>query len=244
MTAIRVRRQASRPARFSSGQCPDSPAGAPRAPKAVATALGLSLLVIGARSAEAQLDSGEPHALIPLPGEQPPVLSARAALRAISPLWAARLCPSGSQCVFGGGFGLGGGMARRWATGAFMMLTYEAWLLDSAGVYEVFVIQNLAVEVRHTWFPDRRLHPLVGIRAGMVLAGDGFRPASVGVLAEPVLGVEAELTARTSVTLALTLSLLELSPFRSPNDRVQRGGFGVPAVALGFRLGLGLLEAL
>ncbi len=194
------------------------------------------LLVASSRTGHAEPD---PQVPIPLPRDRPARLGGEFQLVTTSPLSGGALCPVGAECILGGGVALGAGVGRRWASGLSLGLSYELWLLDSGGVFEVFVVQSISAAVRLGFLPGRRAHPFVEGRAGAAVMGGSFRVGALGALFEPRVGVDLELTERTAITGFLGLRWLLSSPFTTSNDGVRRGEFGGPALAM--TLGVGLL---
>ncbi len=201
----------------------------------VLVSLGL-LLAMGAPRVGAEPPEEIP---IPLPEDRPARLGGEFQLVTSSPLSGGAFCPAGAACILGGGIALGAGVGRRWTSGLSLALAYELWLLDSGGVFEVFVVQSVSAALRFTALPSWRTHPFLEGRAGAAAMGDSFRVGALGALFESRVGVDLELTARAAVTGFIGLRWLLSTPFTTPNDGVRRGEFGGPATAL--TLGVGLL---
>ena len=178
----------------------------------------------------------------PAPDQREPFLAGEVNMALVFALGMPGLCPDGAGCVFESGGGVGGLIERRWPTGLAAGLAYEAWFLDSSGVYELGVLHTLRVSVRHLLLPAARLHPFFGGGIGALLLGDRLRIASVGAAIEGSVGLEVEVTESIALTLRLPIRLFMMSGFVTPRDRVERATSPAINTAAAAILGLVILE--
>lgn len=137
------------------------------------------------------------------------------------------VCPAGADCVFGGGFGIGGLLIRRAPDGIGLVVGYEVWLLDGGGVYEVAALHSLRLGVRWTIDVSSRVQPLLQATAGAMLLTDPAQATTAGGLVTAGGGLEVELTANVSVSLLAELAFLSVAPFRTRDGVVRAADFGV-----------------
>jgi hypothetical protein len=187
----------------------------------------------GVQSARAQ--DFEPP---PPPDELPAIVVGTVWFSAVFPLVNDHTCPADADCVLNGGGGIGAGVERRWAKGLAIGLEYEAWFLNSSGIYELGIMQALTAYARHLLMRDSALHPYLGAGIGGVIFGDTLRVATVGLALNLLSGFEWEISETVSVLVALVGRLVSIETFTTPADGVQRSsGFGIDAF-LGLRLGV------
>ncbi|MGE3632301.1 MAG: hypothetical protein AB7P00_20545, partial [Sandaracinaceae bacterium] len=149
--------------------------------------------------------------------------------------------PGDSQCVLGAGATFGVEIERRWPIGIGIAVAYDAWFVDSGGVFELGVVQIVHAAVRYTFATEWNIHPSLHLGAGALVFGDTFLPSTVGGAAELGATAELELTDSVALTAGLELWLFTTSPFTTGRDRTMRSeGLGINA-ALGFSLGLSVL---
>ncbi|MCA9580154.1 MAG: hypothetical protein KC416_00075 [Myxococcales bacterium] len=172
------------------------------------------------------------------PSSLPPVFAVEAHASFVVPVSRVSLCPRAAECVFHGGFGVGGRVERRWASGLGLGLGYELWLLDSGAVYEIGVAQSVLLMGRYTLFDSHRLHPSLGLAAGPMIFGDTFGVATLGVNFIVSAGLEIELTEAISISLGVPWHVFLTGPFTTPADGVARAEEGANTA---FALHVGLL---
>ncbi len=176
----------------------------------------------------------------PEPDDLPAVVTGTVWFSAVFPLVNEHSCPASADCVLGGGGGIGGGIERRWPAGFSVGLEYEAWFLNSAGIYELGIMQALSAYARYQLLRDNVIHPYIGAGIGGVIFGDTLRVDTVGLALNLLTGVEWEVSTTVSVVLALVGRLVTLDAFTTDADGVARAdGFGVDAF-LGLRLGVAI----
>ncbi len=182
-------------------------------------------------------------ALPPLPAARPPILAGEVHTSAVVPVVQSGLCPRGAACIFGGGFGIGASLERRWPMGLGVTLGYDAWFLDSGGVYELALMQFLRAGVRWAFLPGNLVHPFVGADISALVLGDALRIATVGGAFGAEVGIEIELTVTISLRLALVPRILTTGSFVTPTDHVPRGEGREVDAAIALQAGLVLLES-
>ncbi|MEM9189587.1 MAG: hypothetical protein AAGF12_10460 [Myxococcota bacterium] len=204
--------------------------------------LVLTCWIGGGGALEAQ--SPEELEVVPRPpAEREPVLGVHVFLSGVLPVQtSSTLCPDEAECVFGVGGGVGAALEQRWPTGPALGLAYEAWFLDSAGVFEVGLLHTLRAQVRYLFFSSGVLHPYLGGGVSFLLFGDSFRARTAGVAIDLMVGVELELTASISLVLAAPWRVFSLAPFTSPRDGVARSESIGISTAFSLQVGLAIIE--
>lgn len=180
--------------------------------------LGVSVLLTLAGSARAD----EPFEVPRPPREHAPIIAGEARIDVVFPVLRRPLCPRGSECVFGGGAGLGGVLEWRWPTGLGVGLGYDGWFLDGNGVHELTTMQSLRATLRYHFLLDRQAHPWIGGALGGLLFGDTFAADAGGVLLDLQAGVELELTASLAFTVGVLGRFFTTTSFRTSSDGVER----------------------
>jgi hypothetical protein len=199
-----------------------------------------ALLFLVAAALAPSLAAAQPFQPPPEPNELPAVVSGTIWFSAVFPLVNGHTCPSTGDCVLNGGGGIGGGIERRWPTGLTIGLEYEAWFLNSSGIYELGIMQALTAYARHLLLRDNIIHPYLGAGIGGVIFGDTLRVDTVGLAINLLSGIEWEISEDVSVVVSLVGRLVALDVFTTDADGVQRAdGFGLDAF-LGLRLGVAI----
>jgi hypothetical protein len=180
--------------------------------------------------------------LPPEPADLPPDLQVYARFTAIAPLFTGDMCPSGSQCIFGGGGGVAGEIQRRWPSGWSASLGYGWSFLDGGGVFEIGVLQQLRLGFVRAFLAGNRLHPFVGASLVGAGFGDSFAVETVGGGMEVSGGMELELTAAISIYASAALGGLAFSQFKTLDDGVERAGRGAPVTLFSLSVGLAIVQ--
>ena len=175
--------------------------------------------------ASAAAQAGEIE-LPPDPRDRPPALSVEPRIELGVPMVSRRLCPSGSGCVYGSGFGIGVLVERRYRSGVGLGIAYDVRFLDAEDVYELATLQTISVSFRYFFSPLTAAHPFLGVQAGGAIFGDTFRVATMGFHVDGVAGVEVEAMPSLSFTLFTGVRALYTRPFTSRPDDVQRSRSG------------------
>lgn len=155
-----------------------------------------------------------------------------------APLNHAALCPSEAGCVMENGGGVGSSVERRWPGGLGVMGGYDVWFLDTDSVYELGVQQLFRGGLRYSLPTNYIFHPMFEFGAGFMVYGDTFQAATAGILLQPVVGVEAELTESVGLRFGLGVRVFSHGAFRTQRDGVLRGGGGTFSESLYLELGL------
>ncbi len=164
----------------------------------------------------------EPFEVPRPPSEHAPIIAGEARIDVVFPVLRRPLCPRDSECVFGGGGGLGGVLEWRWPTGLGVGIGYDGWFLDGNGVHELTTLQSLRVTLRHHFLLDRQVHPWFGGAIGGLVFGNTFAADAGGVLADLQAGLEVELTPSLAFTVGLLGRFFTTSSFRTRSDGVDR----------------------
>ncbi len=183
---------------------------------------GLVLGVCAALFAAPSARAGEPFEVPRPPQEHPPIIAGEARVDVVFPLARRPLCPRGSECVFGGGAGLGGVLEWRWPSGWGLGFGYDVWFLDGNGVHELTTMQVLRLTFRHHFLLERQAHPWVGGALGGLVFGDTFAADAGGALLDVQAGLEVELTASLVFTAGVLGRFFATSSFRTASDGVER----------------------
>ncbi len=213
----------------------------------LARSLGTTLLTAGllalASPAAAQPEDPRVHHVTPPPAPDTldPELLVAVGLGAIVPLEHTDICPGDSLCVLGAGGAFNVEIERRWPFGLGLTVGYDAWFVDSGGVFEIGVVQIVHAGLRFTFATDEIVHPSVSIGAGALVFGDTFLPSTLGGAAQASAGAEVELTGSVALLAGAQLWLFTTSPFTTGRDRTMRSeGLGLN-VTLQLNLGLSIL---
>ena len=200
-----------------------------------------ALLVLLTSSAHAQEPA--PHHVEPPPAPDSREAELNVAIRlgAIAPIDQADICPGDSTCVLGAGASFGLEIERRWPLGIGILVAYDAWFVDSGGVFELGIVQAVLAGVRYTFLLDSIVHPSVHIGAGALVFGDTFLVETVGGALDLGVGAEFELTDSVVLAGGAAFWLFTTSPFVTGRDRTRRSeGLGLN-IALQVYLGLTIL---
>jgi hypothetical protein len=151
------------------------------------------------------------------------------------------LCPSDAGCVMENGGGVGSSVERRWPGGLGVIGGYDLWFLDTDSVYELGVQQLFRGGLRYSLPTNYIFHPMFEFGAGFMVYGDTFQAATAGILLQPVVGVEAELTESVGLRFGLGVRVFSHRAFRTQRDGVLRGVSGPFSESLYVELGLTFL---
>ena len=139
------------------------------------------------------------------------------------------------------GGGVGSSVERRWPNGLGLMAGYDLWFLDTDSVYELGVQQLFRAGLRYTLPTNYIFHPMFEFGAGLMVYGDTFQAATAGVLLQPLVGVEVELTESVGLRCGLGVRVFSHQAFRTQRDDVLRGASGTFSESLYLELGLTFL---
>lgn len=211
-----------------------------RAITALLLAIGASALA--PRSRVRAQDEGASHVEPPpAPERRAPELIVQVHLGAVIPLERTDICPGESLCVLGGGADVGVEVERRWPFGLGVLVAYDAWFVDSGGVFELGVAQIVRAAVQYLFLDEASIHPAIHVGVGALVFGDTLLVSTVGGAVELGASVELELTDSIAVTFGAQGWLFTTSPFTTARDRTMRSeGLGLNA-ALQLNLGLSIL---
>ena len=174
----------------------------------------------------------------PAPERVAPELNVALRLGAVQPLESADICPGESLCVLGAGGSFGIEIERRWPIGVGIAVAYDAWFVDSGGVFELGIGQIIRAAVDYAFLLESMVHPTVHIGGGALVFGDTFLVETVGGALEAGAGVEIELTESVVLDGGAALWLFSTTPFTTGRDRTMRSrGAGLN---LGLQVSVGL----
>ncbi len=177
----------------------------------------------------------------PAPEAREPELVALVHLGAVIPLERTDICPGESLCVLGGGAVVGVEIERRWPFGLGVLVGYDAWFVDSGGVFELGVVQSVRAGVQYTFADEWSIHPAIQLGVGALVFGDTLLVSTVGGVAELGASAEIELTESVALTFGAQAWLFTTTPFTTGRDRTRRSeGLGLNA-ALQINVGLSIL---
>ena len=190
------------------------------------------LAVLGPLPASAQESAGAARARHveppPAPIDRDPELLVGVRLAGMFPLEKTDICPGDSLCVLGAGAAAGIEIERRWPFGLGVLVGYDAWFVDSGGVFELGVVQAVRAALRYVFAYEHQWHPSVHIGAGALVFGDSGLVSTIGGALEAGAGLELELTESVSLDAGLSGWLFTTSPFITGRDRTRRSeGLGL-----------------
>lgn len=143
------------------------------------------------------------------------------------PLETTQVCPAGGDCVMGAGFGLGTLLVREEPGGVGLLVGYEVWLLDGNTVFEVTALHSIRFGLRWVLDQSSRVKPFLLATAAALLLTDPAEARSAGGMLTAGAGMEIELTADVSVSLAAELGFSSLAAFRTADGVDRARDFGV-----------------
>jgi hypothetical protein len=158
----------------------------------------------------------------PAPEDEEPVLAVEVHVGAVVPIVNQALCPEATRCVFGGGAGIGASVERRFAEGYGIALGYDAWFLESSGLYELPTLQILRASVRFAFYTERLMHLVLEGGLGALVFGDTFRISSAGGALHLGVTGELELTESIAFTLGVVARVFTTSGFLALTDETGR----------------------
>ncbi len=196
----------------------------------------LRLLAIGtlffANVASAQFQ------LPPAPDDLPPSLAGEIAFDVRFPISPGTICPTGADCVLGGGLGLAGALRLHYPSGIAIGGALSVDFLDGNSVHEITTTVELGFNIRKAWLSAYQTHPFIEGEIGAVMLSDVFFPVAVGAAIDLRIGVASELSNRVSLISSLGVRLFSTSPYTSEADGVDRSSsFGIASI-IQFRVGL------
>ena len=159
----------------------------------------------------------------------------------VIPLSNDRLCPAGYECIAEIGWAVSVGFTYRWANGFGLGFGYEFWLLTGNGVYETTVPQSFLGVLQYSFLPEKRTHPLLRLRGGLLLLGPSFRVDTIGGTAELGAGGEVEIGHDSLFSFLVTGNLLRTRSFVTPADGALRAADGALDAMLVLRIGFNFL---
>jgi len=159
-----------------------------------------------------------------------------------SPVLTQELCPEGRACVMGSGGGVGVNLEYHgFRDGWVPFVAYDAWFLDSQGVYEIAILQMLGVGLRYNALPLSRAHPYFEVSGGGLLLSDTLDLVTGGGYVSGQLGVEWELNERVTLFGSAGVRPFVVKGFTSESDGIVRGEGFVWGLAVTAQLGVRLL---
>lgn len=176
----------------------------------------------------------------PSPAEHEPVLLVDVYLGLVTPLERSDICPGGASCVLGGGAVVGGEIERRWAFGLGIFLGYEAWFVESGGVFELGTAQLIRAGLRFSFLESQVVHPAIHVGAGAMVFGDALFVSTVGGALDLGATTEIELTDSVAATVGAKTWLFTTGPFTTRDEVERSQGAGIN-VALMLSVGLSIL---
>lgn len=179
----------------------------------------------------------------PAPESRDPELNTELRLGAVWPLERTDICPGDSLCVLGAGGTFGIEIERRWSIGLGISLAYDAWFVDSGGVFELGVVQIVRAGLRYVFGTEWLVHPAVHIGGGALVFGDTLLISTVGGAINGGASAELELTESVALTAAAQLWFFTTSPFTTGRDRTPRSGGAGLNLALQASVGLTIQAA-
>ncbi len=202
-------------------------------------ALFVVLGLVGLASTVAAQPAAPPHVEPPpAPESRDAELDVTLRLGAVAPLERTDICPGDSLCVLGAGGTFGVEIERRWPIGVGISVAYDAWFVDSGGVFELGIVQIIRAGVGYTFLPESMVHPWLRVGAGALVFGDTFLVETVGGALNAGAGVEVELTDSVMLDGGAAFWLFTTSPFTTGRDRTLRSeGLGLN-LALQVHVGL------
>ncbi|MBX3272305.1 MAG: hypothetical protein KF729_18745 [Sandaracinaceae bacterium] len=162
-------------------------------------------------------------------------------LGAIFPFESADICPGDAFCVLGSGASVGVEIERRWPIGIGILVAYDAWFVDSGGVFELGLAQLVRAGMRYTFLLEQIVHPSLHVGAGALIFGDTFLVETVGGAFDVGASAEIELSDSVVLTGGLSFWMFTTSPFTTGRDRTRRSEGAGLNLAVSAHVGLTIL---
>ena len=174
----------------------------------------------------------------PAPANREAELLVHVRAGAVIPLERSDVCPGEALCVLGAGADVGVEVERRWPMGFGVGVGYEAWFVDSGGVFELGTVQIVRAVLAYTFALDWSVHPRIHLGAGALVLGDTFSVSTVGGTLDFGSTLEIELTSEVALFFEASTTFFTTAPFTTSRDLTLRAeGLGINAA---LQLGLGL----
>ena len=77
---------------------------------------------------------------------------------AVVPLYVIGLCPNGHECVMNAGVAIGVTVEQRWPDRVGLLLSYDAWVVDSDSLFEIGLMHSFRAGVRYVLDDSLNVH--------------------------------------------------------------------------------------
>jgi hypothetical protein len=142
---------------------------------------------------------------------------------------AGRMCQAasavGAPCILGSGGGIVARVGRRSAGPWYFGAAYELSKQDPSNLYRFATLQQLRAEARYYLETGRDVYPYVAAGSGAATYGDEWSVDTYGPVETLGVGLEAQVSRRTVVGLALSYRLLVLNDFYTGNAYAAGASF-------------------
>lgn len=162
----------------------------------------------------------------PPPAEQGAELLLDIRGAAVVPVYVGGLCPSGHECVMNAGVGIGVSVEHRWRDGVGLLLSYDAWVLDSDSVFEIALMHSFRFGLRYVIDTSLNVHPFIGASAAFLAFGDTSQVSAIGGAVIAGGGAEIEISDSIDVLVDAELWTLATGSFETRDGVHRSDGFG------------------
>lgn len=199
--------------------------------------LGIALAVASARRASA--DEGDPPTAEtaisptvhhveppPRPADQRPELLLDIRGAAVVPVYVGGLCPGGHECVMNAGVGIGVTVEQRWPDRVGLLLSYDAWVVDSDSIFEIGLMHSFRIGIRYVLDASLNVHPFIEASAAFLAFGETSEVAACGGAITAGGGAEIEISDSIALLLDAELWTLATGSFETRDGVHRSDGFG------------------
>lgn len=139
---------------------------------------------------------------------------------------AGAFCPtSATPCILGSGGGIAARLGIRTASPFYFGVAYEFSKQDPNKLYKLAILQQLRGEARYYVETRTSTRPYGAAGAGVAGYGSEWSVDTAGPMGFASLGVETEITVRTSIGFALSYRGAALSSFVDPSGFERAAAF-------------------
>ncbi len=162
----------------------------------------------------------------PPPAEQERELLLDIRGAAVVPVYVGGLCPGGHECVLNAGVGIGVTVEQRWPDHFGLLLSYDAWVVDSDSLFEIGLMHSFRIGFRYVIDLSLNVHPFIEASAAFLAFGDTSQVSALGGAITAGTGAEVEISDSIAVLVDAELWTLATGSFETRDGIHRSDGFG------------------
>jgi hypothetical protein len=154
------------------------------------------------------------------------------------------ICPGGHECVMNAGVGIGVTVEQRWPDRVGLLLSYDAWVVDSDSIYEIGLMHSFRIGLRYVLDASLNVHPFLEASVGFLAFGDTSQVAAVGGAVTAGGGAEVEISDSIAMLVDAELWTFATGSFETRDGIRRSDGFGANLavqISVGIEVLLGTL---